>query len=306
MAQDLVQRIGQEALDRALGKVLHGRHFGHAFGFFGPDAHAVEAQALWFCRKLACTAKTADPCGRCEACKSIERADGVVLLPVQPEAEHRIISVERIRELRKTLALLAGDLPRIVFLSHAEQCAGPAANALLKLLEEPGAHTYFVLTAANRKNVLSTIRSRTAWYAVQAIPEAVAIRSLQAAGYSAELAMQAVHFAPGVAQFAAQLCTVPDALANQQQAERDMRHLFTLPLPARLLRLQQLLGKKAELSVEIPRAQAVLHQLFHFVRQHPSLWSAMPAVGTALLRLRSNAQPRLVLEATFASLPHSV
>jgi DNA polymerase-3 subunit delta' len=71
------------------------------------------------------------------------------------------------RVLQRQAALTPVEGPRKVFiLGHAErlvpQEANPeAANALLKLLEEPPADTLFVLTAADPGGVLPTIRSRT-------------------------------------------------------------------------------------------------------------------------------------------------
>ncbi|MFA6042930.1 MAG: hypothetical protein WCV85_03160 [Patescibacteria group bacterium] len=306
MAKDAIQRIGQEALDRALGKVLHGRHFGHAFGFFGPDAAAVKAQATWFTNVLACAKQSLEPCGDCEACKSIARADGVVLMHVEPEADQRSISVERIRALRQDVALLAGALPRIIFIPQADRLAGAAANALLKLLEEPGAKTFFVLTAPNAKSVLPTIRSRTAWYAVQAIAAEQAAQALCNAGYAKPLAMQALRFVPGQAQLAAQLCAAPEQLATLEATERALLHILAQPLPQRFQSMQQLLGKKTESTVETSRVFAMLNQLLYLIRQQPGLWPTIPSIGRAFLRLRTNAQPRLILEAIFAALPQTV
>ena len=49
---------------------------------------------------------------------------------------------------------------RVVLIDSVDQLTGPAANAILKLLEEPPAKTLFLLVAHQLSNVLPTVRSR--------------------------------------------------------------------------------------------------------------------------------------------------
>lgn len=49
---------------------------------------------------------------------------------------------------------------RVVLISDADQMNGPAANALLKILEEPPASVYFILATSRVRVLLPTIRSR--------------------------------------------------------------------------------------------------------------------------------------------------
>jgi DNA polymerase III subunit delta' len=81
-----------------------------------------------------------------------------------------------------------------VFLSPAEALNAPAANALLKMLEEPPPSTVFLLTSDRVDDVLPTIRSRcllirvapppadvaAKWLTEQGVPDAV--ETLAAAG----------------------------------------------------------------------------------------------------------------------------
>jgi hypothetical protein len=50
---------------------------------------------------------------------------------------------------------------RVVLFEHIEQIPSQAANALLKMIEEPPAHLYFFLTTSNTSQVLSTLCSRS-------------------------------------------------------------------------------------------------------------------------------------------------
>lgn len=65
------------------------------------------------------------------------------------------------KELRRQMSLapVEGGY-RIVVLTDADRMRAEAANAFLKLLEEPGARTVFILTSDRPDRMLSTVRSR--------------------------------------------------------------------------------------------------------------------------------------------------
>jgi DNA polymerase-3 subunit delta' len=73
----------------------------------------------------------------------------------------RNISVDQIRELGEFMGLTAALSPwRVVVIDTADELEGPAANALLKILEEPPANTLFFLVSHAPGRLLPTIRSR--------------------------------------------------------------------------------------------------------------------------------------------------
>lgn len=73
----------------------------------------------------------------------------------------RNISVDQVRSLREVLSV-TGSLSawRVVVIDAADDLEASAANALLKLLEEPPASTVFLLIAHAPGRLLPTIRSR--------------------------------------------------------------------------------------------------------------------------------------------------
>ena len=73
--------------------------------------------------------------------------------------EKGTIPIEQIRGLY-TLTRTVYDSPRVVIIDDAECMSHAAQNALLKLLEEPSAQTYFILTSHQPQLLLATIRSR--------------------------------------------------------------------------------------------------------------------------------------------------
>ncbi len=71
------------------------------------------------------------------------------------------IPVEESRRVIRTLALKTYESQyKVMIIWLPELMRGPAANALLKILEEPPAFTIFLLVAQDEKQLLTTIRSR--------------------------------------------------------------------------------------------------------------------------------------------------
>ncbi len=71
------------------------------------------------------------------------------------------VTIEQVRDLQKQLSYGAHSAtPRIVIIHGLDTASLPAQNALLKLLEEPPAHTYLCATAFSSHSVLPTILSR--------------------------------------------------------------------------------------------------------------------------------------------------
>lgn len=82
------------------------------------------------------------------------------------------ISVEDIRQLKQKMSLASFEGKfKVVILWHAEKMRTEAANAFLKLLEEPPINTIFILTAPNPEQVLPTIQSRCQSTFFPALPD---------------------------------------------------------------------------------------------------------------------------------------
>ncbi len=125
---------------------------------------------------LLCQRRPADnlPCGECNACHYFEQnahPDFRLLTPASEIATDEIddkekkaseyITISQIRELGKFVSLTSHQNGRrVVLVSPAEQLNINAANALLKMLEEPPPETIFLLVTNQLSRILPTIRSR--------------------------------------------------------------------------------------------------------------------------------------------------
>ena len=80
-----------------------------------------------------------------------------------------VITIEQVRGLKAQLSRMAfAGGARAVLIKNIENLNAASANALLKILEEPPESTYFIMTATSVADVLPTVLSRAALYALAA------------------------------------------------------------------------------------------------------------------------------------------
>jgi DNA polymerase-3 subunit delta' len=91
-------------------------------------------------------------------------ADLLVIEPAYDEKKEELareISVEQAREISKFLSLTPGEGQwRVVIIDSADALNINAANAILKILEEPPSQSVILLVSHNQGKLLPTIRSR--------------------------------------------------------------------------------------------------------------------------------------------------
>ena len=101
-----------------------------------------------------------------------------------PEGKLEMIKVDTVREVIHFVSQTAhGEGYRVVLIEQAERMNSAAANALLKVLEEPGEYCCFVLTSSHPEQLIPTIRSRCQQVSVTAQTQQ-AIEWLTAQGVS--------------------------------------------------------------------------------------------------------------------------
>ena len=157
--------IGQEHVTTALMGSLQSKQIHHAYLFSGPRGCGKTSSARILARSLNCAeGPTDDPCGECQSCKDLV-ANGPGSLDVieMDAATHGL--VDDARELRdKALYAPVQSRYKIYIIDEAHQLGPAAANALLKVVEEPPPYVIFVFATTEPEKVLPTIRSRTHHY----------------------------------------------------------------------------------------------------------------------------------------------
>jgi DNA polymerase-3 subunit delta' len=137
----------EELRKRFAASIEHGR-MGHSYLLTGDRSEALENLALGLAGQVLDSAPQEHP----------------DFHSVRPESKSRHITVEQIRDLERELYLRPFSAPlKVAVIFDAERmCLGgaSAANAFLKTLEEPPAHTLILLTSGRPAMLLPTIISR--------------------------------------------------------------------------------------------------------------------------------------------------
>jgi DNA polymerase-3 subunit gamma/tau len=144
---------------------LSAKQIHHAYLFSGPRGCGKTSSARILARSLNCEqGPIATPCGECQSCKDLV-ANGPGSLDVieMDAATHGL--VDDARELRdKALFAPVQSRYKIYIIDEAHQLGPAAANALLKIVEEPPPYVIFIFATTEPEKVIPTIRSRTHHY----------------------------------------------------------------------------------------------------------------------------------------------
>jgi len=166
--------LGQEHVTTPLSNALTSGQIHHAYLFSGPRGCGKTSSARIMARSLNCEkGPTPNPCGTCQSCKDLV-ANGPGSLDVieLDAATHGL--VDDARDLRdKAFFAPVQSRYKIYIIDEAHQLGPGAANALLKVVEEPPAHVLFIFATTEPEKLISTIRSRTHHYPFRLVPPAI-------------------------------------------------------------------------------------------------------------------------------------
>ncbi|MAW77253.1 MAG: DNA polymerase III subunit [Planctomycetota bacterium] len=158
--------LGHEQAREGLCRALERDRIAHAYLLAGPEGVGKGLLARQVAATLLCphteigsgTGSNIDSCGECGSCRAVISGNHGGLQILSP-GEGRGIDIGQLRQLLRFLSLRS-DERRVVLLEPAERLAEPAANALLKILEEPPPGTVFLLVSHRPAQLLTTIVSR--------------------------------------------------------------------------------------------------------------------------------------------------
>ncbi|HEA47155.1 MAG TPA: DNA polymerase III subunit delta' [bacterium] len=156
--------IGQEGAIRILQSAIRNNRLSHAYLFVGPDGVGKRLTAKTLVKALNCQSPTFakvgdDSCDECRNCIRINLSEYPDVKIVEPVGNS--IKIEEMRKIRREASFkpLEGR-KKVYIILEASAMTQPAANSLLKTLEEPQGEMLFILTTSNIHGLLPTIISR--------------------------------------------------------------------------------------------------------------------------------------------------
>ena len=174
--------LGQEAAERTLIEAMHGGRMHHAWLLTGPPGVGKATLAFRFARRLLAGPTTAPSLELPETHPTFRRvaaAGHADLLTIEREWDPKRkklrgeIVVDDVRRIAGFLHLTPAEGGwRVVVLDGADDLNRNAANALLKVLEEPPPRALLLLVCNAAGRLLPTIRSRTRRLRLAALDEA--------------------------------------------------------------------------------------------------------------------------------------
>ncbi len=152
--------VGQAAITNTLKNAIQHNHLGHAYLFCGPRGVGKTTCARIFAKTINCTSISNDtePCNTCESCTSFNESRAFNIHELDAASNN---SVDDIRNLTEQVRIppQVGKYS-IYIIDEVHMLSAQAFNAFLKTLEEPPAHTVFILATTEKHKIIPTILSR--------------------------------------------------------------------------------------------------------------------------------------------------
>ena len=298
----------------------------HAYLITGPQGVGRRSLALAFIKALSCP-NPIEPgvtCGTCTVCRKIDAQNFSDLAVIVPESGHKDIRIEQMRELQRTMILAPYQAPyRVALILNFQNVTPGAANALLKLLEEPPSKAILILTADSQENLLPTISSRCEVLRLRPLPVVAAQNWLvENKGLPALDAKLLAHASSGRLGTALHLFEQPEVLEFRSQVLEDLKELFPANTRERFAYVESQMkrkGKTRDVFFEIlsiwmtfwrdvmilatgadtPLVNIDQEQLARKVAKaidQKSMYAMLPLLEESLAQLDLYVNPRLLME----------
>ncbi|BAQ62409.1 DNA polymerase III subunits gamma and tau [Geminocystis sp. NIES-3708] len=178
--QTFAQLAGQEAIAQTLINAINSEKIVPAYLFCGPRGTGKTSSARILAKSLNCLESdrpTAQPCGVCEACRSITNGSALDVIEIDAASN---TGVDNIREIIEKAQFAPVQCRyKVYVIDECHMLSTAAFNALLKTLEEPPLRVIFVLATTDPQRVLPTIISRCQRFDYRRIPLEAMVNHLQ-------------------------------------------------------------------------------------------------------------------------------
>jgi len=256
------------------------------------------------------------------------------LVWLKPAEDKTLVSIDQVREVVSFTQLMAmGGGSRAVVIENVAELTPEAANALLKVLEEPPSSVVFFLLDHQDSSLLATLRSRCTLLMLALVPTLEIQKALEVNGADVTLASELARQAAGRPGLALSLLATEGELERKYEVAAQfvallkpgswaaLQRWFDSELAVRRgatganLELPSVLGIWLEVARDVLLLRLGLTSAIRYQKLQPELQllaeqqtltgalARCRTVGQALSKLAHNANARLTFEWLAVTLP---
>ena len=166
--QDFNQVVGQIPVVKTLQNSLVRDRVAHAILFSGVRGVGKTTLARIMAKAINCEQRTdANPCNTCQSCVEITAGSSLDLYEIDGASNR---GIQEIRELKEKIRFLpTSSKYKIIIIDEVHMLTTEAFNALLKTLEEPPDHVFFMFATTELHKIPITILSRCQRYELKRV-----------------------------------------------------------------------------------------------------------------------------------------
>lgn len=241
--------LGHDRAVRLLRQSLAAGRPSHAYLFVGSRHVGKMTLAKELAQALNCPSQDDPPCGSCSSCTRIANNlhSDIEIVGASPREEdlgRPEINIELVRALQHRASYKPYEgSHRVFILPDADHLSREAANALLKVLEEPPSNTVFVLLSSRPQLLLPTIVSRCQSLLLGRQPLALIESILLQLGVDADKSLSLARLSQGRIGWAISAARDPSLVEEWHGRLEEISSLLDFPLAKRFAEAEDLANR---------------------------------------------------------------